>query len=54
MEKEKFRMIVIIPAYQPDEKLVGVVHALHEQTDYDIVIVNDGSKRDACRFSKSW
>lgn len=36
-------MVVVIPAYQPDEKLVSVVHALHEQTDYDIVIVNDGS-----------
>lgn len=39
-------MVVIIPAYQPDEKLVRVVHDLHEQSDYDIIIVNDGSDKD--------
>ena len=53
MKKENFRMIVIIPAYQPDEKLVGVVHALHEQTDYDIVIVNDGSRQECLPIFES-
>ena len=41
-------MVVIIPAYQPDEKLYRLVLDLHEQTDYDLVIVDDGSDRD-CR-----
>jgi glycosyltransferase involved in cell wall biosynthesis len=36
-------MVVIIPAYQPDEKLYQLVLSLHAQTNYDIVIVNDGS-----------
>ncbi|MBA4347540.1 MAG: sugar translocase [Clostridiales bacterium] len=36
-------MVVIIPAYQPDEKLSRLVHDLHEKTSYDLVIVNDGS-----------
>ena len=39
-------MVVIIPAYQPDEKLYRLVLDLHEQTDYDLVIVDDGSDRD--------
>ncbi|HRX58834.1 MAG TPA: bifunctional glycosyltransferase family 2/GtrA family protein [Eubacteriales bacterium] len=41
-------MVVVIPAYQPDEKLYRLVLSLHEQTDYDIVIVNDGSA-ETCR-----
>ena len=39
-------MVVIIPAYQPDEKLYRLVLDLHEQTDFDLVIVDDGSDRD--------
>lgn len=39
-------MVVIIPAYQPDEKLYHLVLALHEKTSYDLVIVNDGSDKD--------
>ena len=39
-------MIVIIPAYQPDEKLVRLVEELKENTNYAIVIVNDGSSPD--------
>lgn len=39
-------MVVIIPAYQPDEKLTRLVHELHEKTSYDLIIVNDGSDAD--------
>lgn len=39
-------MIVVIPAYQPDEKLYRLVLALRERTDFPIVIVNDGSDAD--------
>lgn len=41
-------MIVVIPAYEPDDKLLGVLKDFTEQTDYSIVVVNDGSS-DACR-----
>ncbi len=41
-------MVVVIPAYQPDEKLLGVLDAFTGQTDFSVVVVNDGSN-DACR-----
>lgn len=40
-------MIVIIPAYQPDEKLVKLVRQLKAETDYPIVIVDDGCTGDS-------
>ena len=39
-------MVVVIPAYQPDEKLYQLVLALRETADYPILIVNDGSGPD--------
>lgn len=36
-------MIVVIPAYEPDEKLLGVLKDFTEQTSFPIVVVNDGS-----------
>ena len=41
-------MMIVIPAYQPDEKLTGVVDTLIAKTKFPIVIVDDGS-RDDCR-----
>ena len=41
-------MIVVIPAYEPDEKLLGVLKDFTEQTAFPIVVVNDGSS-EACR-----
>lgn len=41
-------MIIVIPAYEPDEKLLGVLRDFTEHTEYTIVVVNDGSS-DACR-----
>lgn len=41
-------MIIVIPAYEPDEKLLGVLRDFTELTEYPIVVVNDGSS-DACR-----
>ena len=40
-------MIVVIPAYEPDEKLLRLVDELKQQTDYKIIIVDDGSKNPA-------
>lgn len=39
-------MIVVIPAYQPDEKLLRTVEELRAHTDYAIVVVDDGSTPD--------
>ena len=39
-------MVIIIPAYQPDDKLTSLVHELHEKTSFDLIIVNDGSDAD--------
>lgn len=36
-------MIVVIPAYQPDEKLLQTVAELRQKTAYPIVVVDDGS-----------
>lgn len=36
-------MLVIIPAYQPDEKLLKLVDALRRETPYQVLIVDDGS-----------
>jgi len=36
-------VVVLIPAYQPDEQLVLLVDRLLKNTDYHIVVVNDGS-----------
>ena len=43
-------MVVVIPAYEPDEKLLGVINDFREKApDFPIIIVNDGSshKSDA-------
>lgn len=47
-------MIVVIPAYEPDEKLLRLVDDLKQQTDYKIIIVDDGSKNPESKavFSK--
>ena len=41
-------MIVLIPAYEPDDKLKKLVKELREACDHDIVIVDDGSS-EHCR-----
>lgn len=37
------RKIIIIPAYNPDFKLVSLVHDLSELNEFQIIVVNDGS-----------
>ncbi|MDO4539603.1 MAG: bifunctional glycosyltransferase family 2/GtrA family protein [Syntrophomonadaceae bacterium] len=39
-------MIVVIPAYQPDEQLVKLTQELQQRTDYRVVVVNDGSSEE--------
>lgn len=37
------KTIVVIPSYEPDEKLICLLKEIKEKTSYDIIIVNDGS-----------
>ena len=39
-------MMIVIPAYQPDEKLTDVVDTLIAKTKFPIVVVDDGSRED--------
>lgn len=39
------RYIALIPAYEPDEKMLGLIDELSER-GFDIVVVDDGSGRD--------
>ncbi|PYG88783.1 glycosyltransferase involved in cell wall biosynthesis [Ruminiclostridium sufflavum DSM 19573] len=36
-------MKIIIPAYEPDKKLIELIRAIRENSDYGIIVVNDGS-----------
>lgn len=36
-------MTILIPSYEPDERLLGLIHDLKEVTDSSILIVDDGS-----------
>lgn len=46
--------ILIIPAYQPDQKMLYLLKELKEQTNFQLIIVNDGSsEKYATIFSKA-
>jgi glycosyltransferase involved in cell wall biosynthesis len=36
-------MIVLIPAYEPNQRLINLIHDLLDTCDYEIVVVDDGS-----------
>ena len=40
------RVSVIVPSYNPDEKLATVVKGLEDAGFDDIIVVNDGSRED--------
>ncbi len=40
------KYFVIIPAYEPDEKMLDVIDDITSQTDFKIIVVNDGSGKD--------
>lgn len=44
------RISVIIPAYEPDEKLISAVGELKKRGFSDFIIVNDGSGKEYYRF----
>lgn len=41
--------ILIIPAYQPDERLIDLVNKIN-RTDFFTIIVNDGSSDDKKKY----
>ena len=44
---------VIIPAYEPDEKLLGLLDELNKAQLSPIIVVNDGSEvRNMMRYSE--
>ena len=43
MQDEVLNLTIIIPVYNPDERLIGVVDGLVEKGFRDIIVVNDGS-----------
>ena len=40
------KIAALIPAYQPDEKLITLLEELSAKTDYFILVVNDGSRAE--------
>ena len=39
------KKIALIPAYEPDEKLINLVNKLKDNK-YEIIVVNDGSNKN--------
>ena len=44
------RVSVIVPSYNPDEKLAKVVKGLEDAGFDDIIVVNDGSREDCLKY----
>lgn len=40
------KIYIIIPAFEPNEEMLGVIDEISEKTDYSIVVVNDGSSEE--------
>lgn len=38
--------VVIIPAYEPDEKLISLLQEIKIETNYDVLVINDGSSKE--------
>lgn len=38
--------VALIPAYEPDKKLIALLEDIKANTDFNVVVVNDGSKKD--------
>ena len=50
MEKQDtFRVVVLIPAYKPDDRLIQLTRELKEEK-LDVLLVDDGGLRAGFRF----
>ena len=43
MEGTPPRILVVVPAYQEERSIGGLVRSLRERFPYDVLVVNDGS-----------
>ena len=43
IRKEDFKMKIIIPAYEPDDNLLKLIQDIKDNSNYEIIIVDDGS-----------
>ena len=34
---------IVIPAYQPDNKLIKLIEKIHEKSNFHILVIDDGS-----------
>ncbi len=46
-------MKIIIPAYQPDERMIKLIKEIKENSDYDILLVDDGSAACCSLFEQA-
>lgn len=37
---------IVIPAYQPDNKLIKLIEKIHEKSDFHILVIDDGSSSE--------
>lgn len=40
------KFYAVIPAYEPDEKMLAVIDDISSLTDFHIIVINDGSGKD--------
>lgn len=50
--KNDLNVTIVIPTFNPDEKLAAVIRGLHEYGFDDIIIVNDGSNNSTLKYLK--
>ncbi len=54
VKQKKHRVLIIIPAYNEAENIAEIIHSLNDNyPDYDILVVNDGSKDGTGRLAKN-
>ncbi len=41
---------IVIPAYQPDNKLIKLIEKIHEKSDFHILVIDDGSSSKCQKF----
>ena len=47
------RFYAVIPAYEPDEKMLAVIDDISSLTDFHIIVINDGSGKDKLPICRS-
>ena len=42
---------IVIPAYQPDNKLIKLIEKIHEKSDFHILVIDDGRFIESVKIS---